>query len=424
MPQKRRKKNWSYNAGERGRNWVRAYRQKRDDQFYLEFMDNGRRRSIALKTVGHPEDAKAKADKLAAELAARLPGPEPLSLDLVLDRYLKEVTPTKGRSKQQHDRRCIRVWRALFGNQPEVSRRLSGTPESLDRIDWDRFTAARRSSTIPGWNQPVGDRSVEYDLGFMKAVLNWAMGAKIIESSPWRPEIRVSQHWSSPKEQNPKRPSMPDDLLEGLIRHAPSWQFAAMLDLGRETGRRNNSIRQLRWSDVDFVNMRITWRAEADKTKRHGVSTMLESVEKVLRGLPTRGIGDLPVFPAQNGQAVSRHIGQVWLRRAKARLVASAPEADRAALRKRLDRVGFHALKRSKVREREFRALPPAVQAAYVGTDYRTLMNVYDDVTPEDQRAAFEGVQTNRLRTITGGEPEAIPDRVASTTASSKEAGA
>jgi hypothetical protein len=39
MPKKRRKRNWSYNAGERGRNWVRAYQPKRDGRFYLEWME-------------------------------------------------------------------------------------------------------------------------------------------------------------------------------------------------------------------------------------------------------------------------------------------------------------------------------------------------------------------------------------------------
>ena len=116
----------------------------------------------------------------------------------------------------EDDPRCARLWRAFVENQPEISRRLARTPESLDRIDWDRFIATRRSGEIPGWRRSVGDRSVEYDLKFMLAVLNWAVGAKIIESSPWRPEIRVSQHWPSPKEQNPKRPSMPDDLLGKL----------------------------------------------------------------------------------------------------------------------------------------------------------------------------------------------------------------
>ena len=145
--------------------------------------------------------------------------------------YLKEVTPQKGVSKQRHDRRCARLWCAFFEGQPERSRRLSRTPESLDRVDWDRFVSARRSGEIPGWSRPVFDRSVEYDLKFMLAIMNWAVGARIIESSPWRPEIRISQHWSRPRQQNPKRPSMPDDLLVGLIRYAPSWQFEAITEI-------------------------------------------------------------------------------------------------------------------------------------------------------------------------------------------------
>ena len=424
MSQKRRKRNWSYNAGERGRNWVRTYRQKRDGRYYVEWMDLGRRRSAVLKAVSTKEEAKRRADQLAAEFAAFRPGTEPITLDQLIDLYFKEVTPHKGISKQQHDRRCARLWRSFFESQPGASRDLSRTPESLDRVDWDRFVSARKNGTIPGWSQPVRDRSVEYDLKFMLAVLNWAVGASIISASPWRPEIRTTQHWSRPKEKNPKRPSMPDDLLEGLIRHSQSWQFEAMLLLGRETGRRNSSIRQLRWSDVDFASKRITWRAESDKTGKHGVSTMLDGVEEVLRALPSRGIGDLPLFPGQDGEPVSRHTGQVWLRRAKARLTASYDEAERAEVRKRLERVGFHSLKRSKVREPGFRALPPAIQAAYVGTDYRTLATIYDDVTAEDQRAAFEVVQAQQPKPTKGGESDAIPDRVASITASSMEAGA
>ena len=121
---------------------------------------------------------------------------------------------------------------------------------------------------------------------------------------------------------------------------------------------------------------------------------------------------------------MSRHTCQVWLRRAKSRLIWSVPEVDQAGLRKRLSRVGYHAPKRSKVREREFRALPPPIQVAYVGTDYRTLVTIYDNIAPEDQRAVFEEVRTRRSLSNTGGELDAIPDRVASTTAGSKEAGA
>ncbi|NNF25982.1 MAG: tyrosine-type recombinase/integrase [Gemmatimonadetes bacterium] len=402
MSKKRRNKNWSYNAGERGRNWVRAYRQKRDGRYYLEWIDDGRRRSAVLKHVSSEEEAKNRADQLASKFATLVPGKEPTTLDRVIDRYLEEVTPRKGVSKQQHDRRCARLWRSYFAAQPEKARQTSRTPDSLDRVDWDRFVSTRRAGGIPGWPRPVRDRAVEYDLKFMVAVLTWAVGAKIIDANPWGAETRTAQRWSMPREKNPTRRSMPDDLLAGLIDHSPSWQFEAMLRIGRETGRRNNSVRQLRWSDVDFQQKRVTWRAETDKAGRRHVATMVEAVEEVLRGLPTRAIGDLPVFPGGDGEPVSRHTCQVWLRRAKARLIASAPKAEREHLRKRLDGVGFHSLKRSKVREPGFRALPPAIQSAYVGTDYRTLARIYDDVTPEDQRAAIEAVKETMKDTITG----------------------
>jgi hypothetical protein len=64
---------------------------------------------------------------------------------------------------------------------------------------------------------------------------------------------------------------------------------------------------------------------------------MLESVGAVLRKVPTRGIGDLAIFPGKDGQPVSCDTCQVWLRRAKARLLAAAPYADREAVRKRLE---------------------------------------------------------------------------------------
>ena len=92
MTQKRRKKNWSYNAGERGRNWVRAYRQKRDGRYYLEWMDAGKRRSALIKGVSTAEVAKRKADELAAKLATFEPNPESTTLDNVIDRYTKELS--------------------------------------------------------------------------------------------------------------------------------------------------------------------------------------------------------------------------------------------------------------------------------------------------------------------------------------------
>ncbi len=422
MPKKRRNKNWSYNAGERGRNWVRAFQQSRDGRFYLEWMDAGKRTTIVLGSVTDLGEAKVKADELAARFTRPATGTG-TTLDALLDAYLKEMTPTKKDQKQRHDRRATRVWREFFNAQPELDRGVMRDPNTLDRIDWDRFICARRGGHIPGWPRAVRDRAVEYDLKFLLAVLNWAVGTTTLKSSPWRPEIRVKQNWTMPKELNPKRPSMPKDLLEKLIKYAPGWQFEAMMRLQGETGRRNNAIRQLRWSDVDFTAQQVRWIPDADKAGKEGWTYMPEGVAAILRGLPSRGIGDLSVFPGRTG-CTSRHTCQIWLRRAKDRLIQSVPEEERRQLASRLERVGYHSQKRSIVRATWFRALPPAIQGAYVGTDPRTLSKIYDEVTPEDQRAAFEAVGQVPAESEEEGEKEGKRSTTASTTASRREAGA
>ena len=80
----------------------------------------------------------------------------------------------------------------------------------------------------------------------------------------------------------------------------------------------------------------------------------------------------------------------MWLRRAKAKAVQSAPPAQRASLRSRFRGVGFHSEKRSLVRDPRFRALPTKIQESYVGTKHETLRKVYDEVTPDDLKAAMQ----------------------------------
>jgi len=104
--------------------------------------------------------------------------------------------------------------------------------------------------------------------------------------------------------------------------------------------------------------------------------------------------------------------------------MASVPEHEHEALRERLHGVGYHSQKRSLVRDSEFRALPPSVQAAFVGTDHRTLITIYDEVTVEDQRAAFEVIERTNRKSHDVDDVGAITDTTASTTASRRKAGA
>ena len=116
---------------------------------------------------------------------------------------------------------------------------------------------------------------------------------------------------------------------------------------------------------------------------------MSDQVADVLRDLPSRAIGDVPVFPGKKG-CTTRHTCQTWLRRAKARWLAATPEDQREELRARLRGVGFHSEKRSGVRDPNFRALPPAIQEELAGTSWKTLRRTYDEITVEDMRVALK----------------------------------
>ena len=398
MPKRRatNKKHWSYNAGERGRNWVRAYRQPRDGKFYIEWMKEDRKRSAKLlRGVTTTKQAKAKADELAAAFANQTEEPvEAVTLRDLLALYVKEVTPTKGSNVvRDHEHRSRSVWVAFFDAQEEVARRSSRLPRTLDRIDWDRFISWRRSGEMPGRGS-VKDRTVQRDLVYMITALNWAMGAKLIAANPWGTEIRRVQRWVMPREKNPRRPSMTEELRAGLIAHSYAWQLPAMLVLERETRRRNNSIRQLRWSDIDQDRWTVRWRSDTDKVGRESRTPLTETAIDVLKGLPSRGIGDTPVFPAARspGQPTTALTARTWLHQAKQRWLAATPGKERDALEEALRGVGFHAELRAGVRDPEFRRLSPKVQEELAGKSYEMLKNTYDEVTSSDMRDEGRGL--------------------------------
>ena len=101
---------WSYSAGERGRNRVRAYEDAKTGILHLEFYepapDEAKPKRKAL-SLGHRdrERAKQQADELAAKFGR---AEQELSGDITLralfDIYGREVTPQKGERSQRYDR--------------------------------------------------------------------------------------------------------------------------------------------------------------------------------------------------------------------------------------------------------------------------------------------------------------------------------
>ena len=396
-----------YHAGTKGQNRVRAYRHPTDGKLYLEWWESGRRKSLKLSDdiqarprAKAEDEAVARAVALAKDLSEIDKAEHkstPLTLTMLFDIYGREKTPLKSVGKQHHDRRATRLWTAFFNSQPEASRRASRCPSTLDSIDWSRFIMWRKDGLIPGFPRGVRNQMIRYDLQFMVAVLNWALGATrndevLLQANPWSGEVRKAQRWGAmPEEKSPHRPSMSDDLRAMLIAHISNWQFGAALRLGRETGRRNSAIRRLRWSDVDQLRWEVRWRGEVDKRGIERVVPLSPTAIEVLRELPSRGLGDAPLFPSAKDptQSTPRNTFQVWLTRAKARAIQAISEEDRSYLKARLRGVGYHAEKRALVRDPDFRLKPPKIQEEFVGTNYSTLRRVYDEVTPDAIREAM-----------------------------------
>ena len=254
----------SYAAGEWGRNRVRVFPDPKTGLFQIEWRANGRRLSRSLK---HRDWARAKrqADEFAAGFAGpEMHGkaeaePEPLTLETLFDIYGEEVTPTKGERSRMHDRAATRMFLGCFGRNRD--------PAMLSKRDWDRFIRARRSGKVGPSGRPVSDRTIEYDLKFLIAVLNWAAksrdehGRLLLDSNPLK-------GLKAPKEKNPVRVVLAEEEYQVLLKVSCQidWRFRVALVVAHETGHRIGAIRQIRWSDIDMEGGVVRWRAEHDKS--------------------------------------------------------------------------------------------------------------------------------------------------------------
>ena len=311
----------SYSAGEWGRNRVRVFPDPKTGLIQIEWRENGHRLTRSLK---HRDWARAK--KQADEFAAGFAGPEiedgadaappPLTLERLFDIYGEEVTPTKGERSQRYDRVATKTFLRFLGRDRR--------PETLSQRDWDRFIRDRRAGKIGPSGKPVSNRTIEYDLRFLLAVLNWAArsrdeeGRLLLESNPLR-------GLKPPKEKNPTRVVLTQAEYEALLRVSAEmdWRFRVALVLAHETGHRIGAIRQLRWSDIDMARETIRWRGEHEKTGYEHRTPVTADVLRVLEEARKRnpGIGDVPLLPAPKDRSacIKRALARDWWNKAEVR---------------------------------------------------------------------------------------------------------
>ena len=332
---KRRRR--GYSAGERGRNRVRVFPDSKTGLIQIEWREAGCRRS---RSLGHRDwdRAKRQADQVAAGRAeGHVPETAPaksapLTLKTLFDIYGDEVTPTKGERSQRHDEAAMKMFLRFFGKGRK--------PATLSQRDWDRFIRQRRPGKVGPSGRPVSDRTIERDLRFLLAVLNWAAksrdeeGDLLLESNPLR-GLKL------PKEKNPTRVLLTHSEYEALLEVSVGmdWRFNVALVLAHETGHRIGAIRKLRWSDIDMEGGVIRWRAEHEKTgyehRTPVTADALTVLEEARRENP--GIGDAPLLPAPKdpSKCVSRSLVRDWWEKAQA-LAGLEPKRGR----------GWHSLRR------------------------------------------------------------------------------
>ena len=327
----------SYSAGEWGRNRVRVFADPKTGLYQIEWRENGRRLTRSLKHRDWMR-AKRQADEAAAGLAVHEPNgkaeakPEPLTLGKLFDIYGEEVTPTKAETSQRSDRAATRMFLRFFGRNRD--------PATLSQRDWDRFIRVRRAGKVGPSGRPVSDRTIEHDLKFLIAVLNWAAksrderGKLLLVANPLR-GLRT------PTEKNPTRVVLSEKEYQALlgVSRQVDWRFHIALVLAHETGHRIGSIRQLRCSDIDLEGGVVRWRAEHEKTGyEHRTPVTVEALAVLHEARErTAGHEDAPVLPAPTdpSRCAGRSLVRAWWYRAQT-LSGLEPKRGR----------GWHSLRR------------------------------------------------------------------------------
>lgn len=367
---------WSYSTGERGRSRCRVFEHERTGTLYLEVREQGRRVRIAL---GHRDRAAAKATADRTAVALRDAGTVPATIQALdptlrqlFDNYLAEVTPTKGLSSRQHDRRAAGLFLKCFGPLRNAM--------TLTRRDWDHFVQWRRQKgdtrrqAVRG--RGTNGRAIVGNLKFLVAVLHWAVASALLDRHPLK-----GMPW--PRPVSIRRPIVTGQQVAAMRAVAPLVDPLAdlLFVVCHQTGHRIGAVRQLRWSDVDESNGQVRWRAEFDKRRNEHETPLTETAALALSNArrDRRQVGDGWVFPspADPSRPVSVHLVRDWWERMES-LAGLAHEPGR----------GWHSLRR--LFATELKRLPLADLCALGGwKDPQTVLKCYMKPDAETQRQAL-----------------------------------
>ena len=331
---------WSWTTGEKGQNRVRVFTHAKSGLLFLEWYEPqlvGRPKA-RTKALGHSDQSEAKraAQELAVELlrsgvAAVSPSTGPLLLGALFDSFITAMQDIGSDRAIYRSvaRRCVAFWGA------------QRTVLTLDEHEMARYTHARLQGKIVVDGEPlakVRTRSVEEDLTTLRTVFRWAGRKRLPDGRPMLAQQPVLD-WKIPKEKNPRRVMITEEEFHAMRAVADDIhpRFALALLLCYYTGYRINSVRHLRWSDIDTKRCVITWRAEHQKNGFEESRAIDEELSRIVVRYQRQlgGIGDAWVFPGKEERPMDRGGLYDWWR--ACRDLAQLPRTQGA---------GFHCFRR------------------------------------------------------------------------------
>lgn len=363
------------------------------------------------RSLGHGDRrlAEEQARTLAQRVAElRFAGQtSALTMGQLVSLYERDRLPDLSANRQRAIRGMTSLLLRHFGRDFAV--------DDLSQPRVDSYVAARKSGEIRsprhrGAERGVRAGTIRNELHLLVAMLTWATqarvgGRRLLAVHPL-PSLAV------PQEKNAKRPVASQERYEKTLavadRVTTDGRLRTMLVLARTTGRRVNSIAQLRASDVlrtaeqleralaaagldvrqasAWTSGAIRWSEASDKMGFEAVAPISrearEALDRYLADRPR--VGDVPLFPSSTDatKPVPKVMAGWWLRK-----------AERLAKLPHMARGGWHSFRRMWASER--RHLPAQDVAAAGG--WRSL-NV--------MRSAYQHAEADVVLRVVENAPE------------------
>lgn len=398
----KRRKAWAKQIGARGYR-VRLLERGRQGMLYLRWWDPARR-GLVWRALGHHDRdlGERQAKALSAELlaASEHRAASQLRLADLFTLYEREVSAHKKGAQPAEDRRRIELWTAFVaGLEVGEARGASLCAADLDLPTLERFVRERRAGSIritrttyDAEGRPTvtpaklatapSDRTIDADLVFLQAVLNWATtrqvnGRRLLDANPVK-GFRCAQR------QEPARPVATYDRFLALQAVAdqvdPQRLFGAFLALLEALGWRVTALCQVWASDFDrrtsktAPHGRLRKRGAVDK---EGVEQWVPlsadaraALDRAVEQHPA--IGDRPIFESP------KHAGRPWTRWHARDLLA---RAEACAELEPIEGGQFHPFRRKWATERKHL---PTQDVMHAGgwRDDRSLRKAYQQVDP------------------------------------------